>query len=199
MKNILITGANRGIGLMFAQSFADVVNTVYGTARDINNCDELKKIKNIEILELDLLDKNSIKSFCAEVKDIPFDLILNNAGTFQDEQMEETNLDPELWLDEIMINAIGPITLTQKLKENLMSGVDKKVVFISSQMGSIDDNYSGGYYFYRTSKSRSRESGGFGLGLYLCKQIVLAHQGLLSISNHEEKGAVITIQIPMEQ
>ena len=47
MKNILITGANRGIGLMFAQSFADVVNTVYGTARDINNCDELKKIKNI--------------------------------------------------------------------------------------------------------------------------------------------------------
>jgi len=53
--------------------------------------------------------------------------------------------------------------------------------------------------FYRTSKSRSRESGGFGLGLYLCKQIVLAHQGLLSISNHEEKGAVIFIQIPMEQ
>ena len=41
MKNILITGANRGIGLMFAQSFADIVNTVYGTARDINNCDEL--------------------------------------------------------------------------------------------------------------------------------------------------------------
>ena len=153
MKNILITGANRGIGLMFAQSFADIVNTVYATARDISNCDELKKIKNIEILELDLLDKNSIKLFCAEVKDIPFDLILNNAGTFQDEQMEETNLDPELWLDEIMINAIGPITLTQKLKENLMSGVDKKVVFISSQMGSIDDNYSGGYYFYRTSKS----------------------------------------------
>ena len=53
--------------------------------------------------------------------------------------------------------------------------------------------------FYRTSKSRSRESGGFGLGLYLCKQIVLAHKGLLSISNHEEKGAVIFIQIPMEQ
>ena len=49
------------------------------------------------------------------------------------------------------------------------------------------------------SKSRSRESGGFGLGLYLCKQIVLAHQGLLSISNQEEKGAVIFIQIPMEQ
>ena len=84
---------------------------------------------------------------------MPFDLIINNAGIFQDEQIEETHLDPELWLDEMMINAIGPIVLTQKLKENLISGNEKKVVFISSQMGSIDDNYSGGYYFYRTSKS----------------------------------------------
>tara|TARA_B110000858_G_scaffold183368_1_gene223612 strand:- start:65 stop:745 length:681 start_codon:yes stop_codon:yes gene_type:complete len=153
MKNILITGANRGIGLMFAQSFSSIANTVYATVRDLNSCDELKKIKNVEILELDLLSKNSIKTFCSELKDIPLDLILNNAGVFQDEQMEETNLDPDLWLDEVMINAVGPMTLTQKLRENLMSGVEKKVIFISSQMGSVDDNHSGGYYFYRTSKS----------------------------------------------
>lgn len=153
MKNILITGANRGIGLKFAQLLSNNTNTIYVTARDLNNCIELKKINNIEILELDLLEKNSIKDFCSDVKDIPFDLIINNAGIFQDEQMKETNLDPELWLDEMMINAIGPVVLTQKLKENLISGNEKKVVFISSQMGSIDDNYSGGYYFYRTSKS----------------------------------------------
>ena len=153
MKNILITGANRGIGLKFAQLLSNNINTVYVTTRDLNNCIELKKINNIEILELNLLEKNSIKDFCSDVKDMPFDLIINNAGIFQDEQMEETNLDPELWLDEMMINAIGPVVLTQKLKENLISGNEKKVVFISSQMGSIDDNYSGGYYFYRTSKS----------------------------------------------
>ena len=152
MKNILITGANRGIGLKFAEVLS-ANNNIYATARDITNADDLKKFDNTELLELDLLDKDSIKSFCSELKDIPLDMIINNAGIFQDEQMEETILDPELWLDEIMINAIGPVVLSQKLKENIMSGNDKKIIFISSQMGSIDDNYSGGYYFYRTSKS----------------------------------------------
>jgi NAD(P)-dependent dehydrogenase (short-subunit alcohol dehydrogenase family) len=152
MKNILITGANRGIGLKFAEILS-ANNNIYATARDITNADDLKKFDNTELLELDLLNKDSIKSFCSELKDIPLDMIINNAGIFQDEQMEETILDPELWLDEIMINAIGPVVLSQKLKENIMSGNDKKIIFISSQMGSIDDNYSGGYYFYRTSKS----------------------------------------------
>ena len=152
MKNILITGANRGIGLKFAEVLS-ANNNIYATARDITNADDLKKFDHTELLELDLLDKDSIKSFCSELKDIPLDMIINNAGIFQDEQMEETILDPELWLDEIMINAIGPVFLSQKLKENIMSGNDKKIIFISSQMGSIDDNYSGGYYFYRTSKS----------------------------------------------
>ena len=152
MKNILITGANRGIGLKFAEILS-ANNNIYATARDITKADDLKKFDNIDLLELDLLDKDSIKSFCSELKDIPLDMIINNAGIFQDEQMEETILDPELWLDEIMINAIGPVVLSQKLKENIMSGNDKKIIFISSQMGSIDDNYSGGYYFYRTSKS----------------------------------------------
>ncbi len=152
MKNILITGANRGIGLKFAEILS-ANNNIYATARDITNADDLKKFDNTELLELDLLNKDSIKSFCSELKDIPLDMIINNAGIFQDEQMEETILDPELWLDEIMINAIGPVILSQKLKENIISGNDKKIIFISSQMGSIDDNYSGGYYFYRTSKS----------------------------------------------
>ena len=152
MKNILITGANRGTGLKFAEILS-ANNNIYATARDITNADDLKKFDNTELLELDLLNKDSIKSFCSELKDIPLDMIINNAGIFQDEQMEETILDPELWLDEIMINAIGPVVLSQKLKENIMSGNDKKIIFISSQMGSIDDNYSGGYYFYRTSKS----------------------------------------------
>jgi len=53
--------------------------------------------------------------------------------------------------------------------------------------------------FYRTGQSRSRQSGGFGLGLYLCKQIVEAHQGTIAITNHEETGAVVALTIPKRQ
>jgi len=53
--------------------------------------------------------------------------------------------------------------------------------------------------FFRTSQSRSRDSGGFGLGLYLCKQIVLAHAGLLEIKNHPDQGAVVSVEIPLKQ
>ena len=70
---------------------------------------------------------------------------------FHDEQFNGLNHD--LWLDEMKVNAISPISLTHRLKNNLVNGKDKKVVFISSQMGSIDDNYSGNYYFYRSSKT----------------------------------------------
>ena len=53
--------------------------------------------------------------------------------------------------------------------------------------------------FYRTDQSRSRQSGGFGLGLYLCKQIIEAHQGSIAIENHNEKGAVVALTIPKRQ
>jgi NAD(P)-dependent dehydrogenase (short-subunit alcohol dehydrogenase family) len=56
-------------------------------------------------------------------------------------------------MNEMRINAITPIILARKLKQNVLAGEDKKIIFISSQMGSIDDNYSGRFYFYRSSKS----------------------------------------------
>jgi NAD(P)-dependent dehydrogenase (short-subunit alcohol dehydrogenase family) len=56
-------------------------------------------------------------------------------------------------MNEMRINAITPIIVARKLKQNVIEGQDKKIIFISSQMGSIDDNYSGRFYFYRSSKS----------------------------------------------
>ena len=65
MKNILITGANRGIGLKFAEILS-ANNNIYAKARDITNADDLKIFDNTELLEIDILNKDSIKSFCSE-------------------------------------------------------------------------------------------------------------------------------------
>ena len=150
MKNILITGANRGIGLELAKKLAKE-NQIFATTRSISSNDELHSLKNTNIYQLDLLDDESIDELIHKLDEVPIDLIINNAGIFHDEQFNGLNHD--LWLDEMKVNAISPISLTHRLKNNLVNGEDKKVVFISSQMGSIDDNYSGNYYFYRSSKA----------------------------------------------
>ena len=150
MKNILITGANRGIGLELTKKLAKQ-NQIFATTRTMSSDDELHSIKNTNVFQLNLLDDKSMDELIHKFNEVPIDLIINNAGIFHDEQFNGFNHD--LWLDEMKVNAISPISLTHRLKNNLVNGKDKKVVFISSQMGSIDDNYSGNYYFYRSSKA----------------------------------------------
>ena len=150
MKNVLITGANRGIGLELARRLSNDYHVI-GTTRKKNENDALHSLKNTSIHQLNLLSDESIDAFIDSIKDIEIDIIINNAGIFHDEQFDGLNHD--LWLNEMKINAISPISITHRLKNNLLKGKLKKVFFISSQMGSIDDNYSGNYYFYRSSKA----------------------------------------------
>jgi short-subunit dehydrogenase len=150
MKNILITGANRGIGLELTKKLAKQ-NQIFATTRTMSSDDELHSIENTNVYQLDLLDDKSMDELIHRLDEVPIDLVINNAGIFHDEQFN--GLNHGLWLDEMKVNAISPISLTHRLKNNLVNGKDKKVVFISSQMGSIDDNYSGNYYFYRSSKA----------------------------------------------
>ena len=150
MKNIIVTGANKGLGLEFTRQLSKD-NHVIATARNISNKHDLNSLPNVKVKNLDLLSDATIDQFVEDIADTPIDILINNAGIFHEEQFE--GLDPNIWLDEMKINALSPISLTHKLMENLQAGSSKKVIFLSSQMGSIDDNYSGGYYFYRSSKA----------------------------------------------
>ncbi len=152
MHNILIIGANRGLGLEFAKQYSNKENNVFATTRNKNDAKELYSFKNIKVFELDLNSDKSLDNFIKDISSQKIDILIHNAGIFRDEQLDE-DLDINAWMNEMRINAVVPIILARKLKNNIQMGSDKKIIFISSQMGSIDDNYSGRFYFYRSSKS----------------------------------------------
>ena len=152
MSNILIIGANRGLGLEFAKQYSELGHHVFATTRDKSKSDQLVATANTTVLELDLNEDKSIDRFIDEMSSIKIDILIHNSGIFRDEQLSE-DLEIDAWMNEMRINAITPIILARKLKQNVLEGKDKKIIFISSQMGSIDDNYSGRFYFYRSSKS----------------------------------------------
>ena len=152
MHNILIIGANRGLGLEFAKQYSNEEHNVFATTRNKNDAKELNSIKNIKVFELDLNSDESLDNFIKDISSQKIDILIHNAGIFRDEQLDE-DLDINAWMNEMRINAVVPIILARKLKSNIQISSDKKIIFISSQMGSIDDNYSGRFYFYRSSKS----------------------------------------------
>ena len=152
MSNVLIIGANRGLGLEFAKQYSSNDHNVFATTRNRSDSKELNSIKNIKVFDLDLNSDESLVNFTQNISSQKIDILIHNAGIFSDEQLDD-DLDINVWMNEMRINAIIPIILARKLKRNIEMGSNKKIIFISSQMGSIDDNSSGRFYFYRSSKS----------------------------------------------
>ncbi|MEP3226911.1 MAG: SDR family oxidoreductase [Parasphingorhabdus sp.] len=148
MPNLLITGANRGIGLELAREYAAAGWRVMGTARQPENAEQLHAIDNIEILQLDVAKDDSIARFQSDLGDQPVDLFINNAGIFGPQQ-----LDGDAWLELMNINVIAPVKLANGLKNNVARSDHKKMVVISSQVGSIAENETGEMMYYRSSKA----------------------------------------------
>ena len=157
MTNVLITGANRGLGLGFVKSFLEKNVNVICTTRNITGSKELLECKkkypnNLKILELDLLGENSENTLSDLLSDKPIDIFINNAGVGSSiQRFGVVSLKP--WLEVLKVNLIAPLTVTQSIIENIKKGSDKKIYFLSSQLGSIEENTSGGMYIYRSSKT----------------------------------------------
>ena len=157
MKNILITGANRGLGLGFAKKCLKKDEHVLATVRDIKGSEELLALKekfpnNLEIFELDLLKESVGYTLENFLGDRPIDIVINNAGVGSTNQHFEA-VSPKPWLEVLKVNLIAPLIITQSIINNVKKGSDKKIYFLSSQLGSIGDNASGGMYIYRSSKT----------------------------------------------
>lgn len=157
MATVLITGANRGIGFEFTTHFLKRGDRVLATCRSIDNAQALKELcfayPELALLELDVADTASIAALPSKLQGEAIDVLINNAGVYGPRNAQFGSVDGQEWLDVLQVNSVAPLLLTQCLMDNLRAGKDKKLVYITSKMGSIDDNGGGGQYIYRSSKT----------------------------------------------
>ena len=155
--SILSTGTNRGIGLECVKHYLKNNEKVIATCRNKNSAKDVLNLKNttsnLSLVELDVSNPNSINEFASKITDQPIDTFINNAGVFGSRNTEFGNFNAKEWLDVFNINTIAPLLITQKILSNLRLGKNKKLVFISSKVGSIEENTEGGMYVYRSSKT----------------------------------------------
>jgi NAD(P)-dependent dehydrogenase (short-subunit alcohol dehydrogenase family) len=151
MATYLITGANRGLGLEFARQLAAANHTVLGTARDPDQALDLARLAH-QVVRLDVADAQSIAAVREHVGERPIDVLINNAGVSSESRSVET-LDAAELQRVFMINALGPMLVTQAVLPNLRAGERKLIFNITSQLGSIQNNRGGSSYGYRGSKA----------------------------------------------
>lgn len=148
MAAILITGAARGIGLALTRHFAARGDRVIALCRQPS--EELSQLEGIRVIDdIDVTADASEQRLQTLLDKLPLDVVIHNAGVMSDESLQDLSLDR--LRHQFEVNSIAPLRLTQALLTNLRNG--SKVVFITSRMGSIEDNGSGGMYGYRMSKA----------------------------------------------
>ncbi len=158
MKTVVITGANRGIGLEHTRRYADRGIQVFAAVRSIAEAVELQAVSSksngaVKVVEYDAALSGGHHSLKDAVGDVPVDLLLANAGIMGDRAQMFGSIDTEEMLDLFRINSVAPLRLAQAFADNVAESGRKLIAFQSSQMGSIGDNRSGGYYAYRASKA----------------------------------------------
>ena len=153
MPTIVITGANRGIGLELGRQFKKRGDDVVAACRESSG--ELAKL-DVEVIEgVDVTDDGSVGELAEALGDRTVDVLVNCAGILSDESLSD--LDFDRMRRQFEVNSLGPLRVTAALRGNLGEG--SKVAIITSRMGSIEDNTSGGRYGYRMSKTAVNMAG----------------------------------------
>ncbi len=139
MPTVLITGANRGLGLGFAKHYAGEGWDVIGACRQPLEAAALKKLPRTRVLPLDLAEEPSILALADDIGGAPLDLLINNAGMLGPRTAGLGQLGQSDWLEVLGVNAVGPALLAEALAANVLASQRKLVVNISSGLGSMSE------------------------------------------------------------
>jgi NAD(P)-dependent dehydrogenase (short-subunit alcohol dehydrogenase family) len=156
-QSILITGANRGIGLELVKQYAENDWQVYACCRSPDQATELKQLADqysqISIHPLDVSNNADIHALAKALDGQSIDILLNNAGIYGPYDAHVGNTDEQQWIDCFRINSIAPMKVTEAFLPHVSASQTKLIATMSSKMGSMADNGSGGSYLYRSSKA----------------------------------------------
>jgi NAD(P)-dependent dehydrogenase (short-subunit alcohol dehydrogenase family) len=158
MTSILITGANRGLGLEFVRQCTAAGWRVLACCREPVQADELKKIaadsnERVSLHRLDVADLRQIESLARDLREESIDILLNNAGIYGPKDATFGHVDYRAWADVLAVNVMAPMRMAECFVEQVARSGRKLIIGLSSQMGSIGDNSSGQHYPYRSSKA----------------------------------------------
>lgn len=158
MKTTLITGANRGIGLEFSRQYAEDGWRVLACCRHPDKADALNKLaaqypELIKIHPLDVANHAQIERLAQTLANESIDLLINNAGINPvSDASGFGHTDYAEWMSAFSINTMAPLKMAEAFAKQITRSKQKSIVTLTSLMGSIADNGSGGSYLYRTSK-----------------------------------------------
>lgn len=156
MANCLVTGANRGIGLALCKLLAARGDTVIAVCRESSR--QLDALEVRVETGIDVGDPATVRRLGQALEGQPLDWLINNAGVLRRDTLGGLHGEAlEDVLLQFRVNAVGPVLVTQALLGNLQAGA--KIGIVTSRMGSIEDNTSGGYYGYRMSKAAVNSAG----------------------------------------
>lgn len=148
MPTVLITGANRGIGHEFARQYAAAGWRVLATCRQ-----PAQYAGAGEVHPLDVTSAGSVAALSEKLAGETIDLLINNAGIYGPRGSELAAVEFDAWENVLRTNLLGPVRVARAFTGQVARSPEKKIVFITSKMGSIAENDSGGNYIYRTSKT----------------------------------------------
>ena len=154
MPSVLITGASRGLGLQFTRQSAADGWRVFAACRDPAGAKDLAAVEgDVAVETLDVDDGPQVAALANKLSGQPIDVLINNAGIYGPKDLTRDTIDYDAWRRVFRTNAMSPLAVSAAFAANVAHGGQKKIVTLSSIMGSIAENDSSGDFIYRSSKA----------------------------------------------